>query len=71
VSARNPFLGPQGYGATSVTDRLAEVESFNGAELRAALKVPHLQSTVKRAIERRLDRVIDHHHNRKAKGKKS
>ena len=69
MNERNPFLGPEGYGAVSVEDRMAELESFTSAECKAALKVPGLQGTVKDALERRIDRLVEHHHRTKGKGR--
>lgn len=74
MSSRNPFAYYMGDIPVQTCDadgRLSAIKDFSAAQLRAALKVPGLQKAVKRAIERRLDQVVDHHHNRKAKGKKS
>lgn len=57
--------------SVSVAARLQEIKGFNVAQLRAALKAPHLQNTVRDAVERRLDRALEHHHNKKRKGRKS
>jgi hypothetical protein len=59
--ARDPFaISDSVYQTCSYVDaasRLEAVKSFSKMDCRAALKMPDLQKTVRRAIERRLKRM--------------
>ena len=44
-------------GPVTVDDRLDMVKKFNVAQCRAALKLPYIQKTVRKALERRLRKL--------------
>lgn len=57
----NPFLGPR-YGDVqtqycSADDRIRMVHDFDRVKCEAALKVPNLQKTVRRAVLARLKKL--------------
>ncbi|HDR9585245.1 TPA: hypothetical protein QDC22_007521 [Burkholderia stabilis] len=57
----NPFRGPR-YGAVQTIvgvaeDRIRMVRDFDRVQCEAALKVPHLQKTVRRAVLARLNKL--------------
>jgi hypothetical protein len=53
----NPFMGPEGYGAMSVEDRLRDVPTFNLEQCRAALDLPGLQKTVEQRLRARIRKL--------------
>ncbi len=59
---KNPFVtghvpGVGDMQAADVESRLDLVARFNAAKCRAALQMPDLQKTVRRAVERRLRKL--------------
>jgi len=58
---KNPFITSRVHGvhmqAADVESRLDKVKGFSPDQLRAALRVEGLQSTVRLAIERRLRKL--------------
>lgn len=53
----NPFMGPQGYGAVTVEDRVRDVAAFNLEQCRAALNVPGLQKAVGQRLRARIRKL--------------
>lgn len=58
MTTEHPFKGPCYSGhqtyVTTATERITRVKSFDRKQCLAALAIPDLQSTVAKAVERRL-----------------